>query len=952
MSEQKSVVETVYFIGCGVLGPDVNHVVKAINLQLQRKMLPGGLHNDPDLLREKLQKAIDEAAADSTCTRIIVGYGLCGTGTVGIAAPKDIPLVFPRVQDCIALFLGSDQAYRDEFAKHPGTFYISSGWYQEKEQYKENQDRKVWLGKEAMGCKELQEKYGKKRGQKIIDFFSTWQQNYQRAAFIDTGSGKAKRYEEYARKMATDYNWKYQRIKGSLALIERLLTTTESDDQILVVPPEHVTIYSGIDNGLSSAVSMDQEFVGSPEPRHISFGAPEKEKIEITYGLGVDAGGTYTDVAIYDFASKKVQSKNKALTTKWDFSIGIEAALAGLDNEILAKVELVSVSTTLATNAIVEGEGQKAGFLLMPGPGGIPDEINSHTPKCVIAGSMSISGIEKESINVGEIRKTAQQMIERDGVSAFAISGYGSIANPAHEQQVKAILEDETGMVVCCGHEYSDLLNFAVRGQTAILNARIIPRMLKFFGELRAMLGKQNITAPLMVVKGDGTLMSSAMAMQRPVETILSGPAASVAGAKLLTGMDNATVVDIGGTTTDTADLVDGLVEVCNKGARVGGFQTHVKALDMRTIGLGGDSQISWEKEKLFLGPRRVGPIVWAASHSSTGVDIALDFIESSVRKGQVRSFSQVILVATEGEISFALTEQEKTLYSLLKERPYSLDEIAQRLGLMSSQFIPTERLEGSGLVQRCSLTPTDLLHVNGSFVKWNPEPAKRLVGVFAKLCRMEEEALVTFLIQKFENNLAEEIFKKQLEKDVDTNEEHTTLSKLLMDSIIFKNNSNYSIDVTLKNPIIGIGAPVDYFLPAAGGKLNAKVIIPKDADVANALGAITSNIVIKKKISIKPGPQGGFIVEGISGAKTFSQIDAAESLAIEHLEKLILNLAKKAGTASERIEMEIVDKVVKTTNGSNLFMGREITATLKGTPALQQREGAHDEELHAVIMC
>lgn len=143
--------------------------------------------------------------------------------------------------------------------------------------------------------------------------------------------------------------------------------------------------------------------------------------------------------------------------------------------------------------------------------------------------------------------------------------------NPSHELEVKKILQQETGMVVTCGHELSNLLNFIVRAQTAVLNVRIVQRMIKFFKELDCVLKARGINAPVMVVKGDGTLMSSVMAKERPVETILSGPAASVAGAKLLTGLDDATVVDIGGTTTDIADLSEGIVNVCESGARVGG---------------------------------------------------------------------------------------------------------------------------------------------------------------------------------------------------------------------------------------------------------------------------------------------------------------------------------------------------------------------------------------------
>ena len=939
MSGSLDVTDTVYFIGCGVLGPDVSFVAQQKKLSLQKKMLPGGLHNTPDVLREKLQAAIHEAAADQSCKRIIVGYGLCGNGSVGIWAPKNIPLVFPKVQDCIALFLGSDQAYRDQFSKYPGTFYISSGWYLEKEKAKENKAQKVWLGNEAMGCEEVKEKYGEKRGKDIIDFFSTWQQNYQRAAFIDTGSGKTWRHEEYAKKMAKDFNWEYQPIKGSLALITKLLCATESDADILVVPPGKVTIYSSIANGLGAAVSTEEGRGGATISRSVTLGEKSEANVDVSYGLGVDAGGTYTDAAIYNFHEKRVCSKNKALTTKWDFSVGIHEALAGLDQEMLGHIELVSISTTLATNSIVEGEGQKAGLLLMSGPGSIPDELEYHSSKAVIGGSMTIAGVEKEPVNPEEVRRAAREMIERDGVSAFAVTGFGSIANPLHEQQVKKILQDETGFVVCCGHEFSDLLHFGVRGQTAILNARIIPRMLKFFKELGRVLEEHHIQAPVMVVKGDGTLMSSKVAIKRPVETILSGPAASVAGARLLTGLDNTTVVDIGGTTTDTADLVDGLVEVCAHGAEVGGFRTHVKALNMRTVGLGGDSQIAWKNDTLTLGPRRMGPIVWAGFRSTSGVDQALEYMESCMRRGRGKTLTPVVLVGVGGEIPFTPTEKEKKLYDMLRLRPYALDELVEPLGFISNQFIPTARLEEAGLVQRCSLTPTDLLHLKGSFRKWDTEPAERLLHIFSKQSGLLPEELIETVLKKFETSLAEEILTKQLARDVDVTKEHTQLSRHFIDSIIQGGNKGYSIDVTLEHPIVGIGAPVAYFMPAAGRILHAKVKIPEDADVANALGAITSNIVIRKKLSIKMGQLGGFSVQGVSEAPSFPQIETAEEWAIEYLYKEILALAKQAGTRCEVVTIEIVDKEATARNGANLFLEREMSGVLIGAPDLFENE-------------
>lgn len=929
---------TVYFIGCGVLGPDVNHVAAKLNLDFKKKMLPGGLHSNPDLLRQKLQESINEAATDRSCIRIIVGYGLCGKGTVGIHAPQDIPLVFPKVHDCIALFLGSDRAYKEEFQKFPGTFYISTGWYLENEKPKENKGNQIWIGKEAMGTMEITEKYGEKSGKEIIDFFSTWQANYQRAAFIDTGIGKADQCAKHARQMAEKYNWQYQAIKGSLSLVTQLLTATESDDQILLVPPGHITMYSAIDNGLGVAPSIEQAGSGNSGSRHLVFGESEQETTEVgvTYGLGIDAGGTYTDAVIYDFKQKNVQSKNKALTTKWDFSIGIDKALGGLDQSILHQLSLVSVSTTLATNAIVEGEGQKAGLLLMPGPGGVTSILISHSPRAVITGQMSIAGQEKQPVDPEEIRTVARRMIEHDGVTAFAVSGFGGTINPAHELEVKKVLVEEFGMAVCCGHELSNLLNFAVRAQTAVLNARIIPRMIKFFRELGLILEKKNISAPVMVVKGDGTLMSSAMAKERPVETILSGPAASVAGAKLLTGLDNATVVDIGGTTTDTADLAEGLVEVCEDGARVGGLATHVKALNMRTVGLGGDSFIQWAKGELLLGPRRVAPIVWADANSRGGVDEALNYMESCLAGNRDAGFSQFVLVAMEGRFPFEPTKEETALYNLLLERPRCPDELASLLNITSARFLTTQRLEESGFVQRCGLTPTDLLHMNGSFIKWNPTAAHRLVGIFSAITGKQPDQLVELVIEQFEKDLACEIFKKQLARDIIVDDERpTTLSRHLMERILSGGKSNYSINVQLQQPLVGIGAPVHFFLPGAGKILGAEVIIPKDADVANALGAITSHILIKQQLSIWPAQAGGFFLQGVAGGRQFNHIDDAEIWALDHLVEKVQEMAKLAGTSCSKVKVEVVDRIVDAADGTSLFLERNIYASLSGRPDL-----------------
>ena len=110
-------------IACGVLSLDIQRLAQGLDLDISLRFLPGGLHERPAELRRQLQAAIDEVAGVDQYDRIAIGYGLCGQGTVGLQS-RGIPLAIPRVHDCIALFLGSDSAYRREFSRFPGTYYI------------------------------------------------------------------------------------------------------------------------------------------------------------------------------------------------------------------------------------------------------------------------------------------------------------------------------------------------------------------------------------------------------------------------------------------------------------------------------------------------------------------------------------------------------------------------------------------------------------------------------------------------------------------------------------------------------------------------------------------------------------------------------------------------------------------------------------------------------------
>jgi len=944
-----------YVVACAVLAIDMKLTAKKLGRKLEYKFLEAGLHNNPKLLSEKLQKAIDQISAKEDGDRIIIGYGICGKGTIGIKA-RNIPLVIPKVHDCISLFLGGDREYKDQFSKFPGTYYLSAGWCEEKAQPMSQRRQQAYFGSEKFIFDDLVKSHGEKTATHTFKFLNSWQKNYQRAAFIETNAGNSAKYEAQAKEMAREYKWEYAKIKGNPSLIKKMITQETSTPEILVVPPTHVIGFDPITSTLSANPVWDglendqQNSHGKQSPVEIRTQGPVQDPTQnqkqglngssyIKTGLGIDAGGTYTDAVIYDLETRITLCKAKSLTTKWDFTIGIEKALKKLDQKQLLSVELVALSTTLATNAIVENQGQKVGMILMTSHG-LADNV-SYRPKALVKGELDITGRERKAVDPQEIRQVADKMMNHQNVTAFAVSGYAGSINPAQELEVKKILRKHTGLFVCCGHELSDSLNFQTRAITAMLNARIIPRLAALLLDLEKVMKTNKIKAPIVVVKGDGTLMGAKMAKQRPVETILSGPAASVAGARHLTGITNALVVDMGGTTTDTAALKDNRVSLNESGSNVGGNRTHVKALEIRTAGLGGDSQILFEQGKFSIGPQRVAPIAWLSQTHPEAVK-AIEFLSRNLSRYAVSTKKMQILTLTESVRDLVLNPLEEKLVCLLKERPYSIDELVIKMDLLSIASLPLNRLEENFVIQRCGLTLTDLLHITGQFVKWDKDLARTYCSMLSFLSKKDMDALVPYLIEKGINQLTMELLKRQLDDETNPDTMDTCpVCKVLMDNLLSGGNDSYSMTINIKRPIIGIGAPIEFFLPRAAKNLGAKAILPKDADVANAIGAITSNVVVQKQMRIIPGGQGGFIVEGIAGTRKFRHFEAADAFARDALTQMVLDLALSAGTSCRTVELKTRDQIPKTSAGEPIFMGRIIMGSLTGRPDIVVKETA-----------
>lgn len=662
---------------------------------------------------------------------------------------------------------------------------------------------------------------------------------------------------------------------------------------------------------------------------------PAKPSTVSRLGLGIDAGGTYTDVVICDFQSDRILQKAKALTTKWDFTIGIGQALNQLDADVLQQVDLIALSTTLATNAIVEGRGQPVGLLLMPPYGFFDEEDVFHRPFRVIQGKLEIDGTILAPVNPDQVRRFIHELIDKDGVRAFAVCGYASHVNPAHELEVKDMIRQECNLSVTCGHDVSEGLNYRIRAITAVLNGQIIPYLEALIDHVQVVLKQRGIHATLMVVKSDGSLMSAKAARQRPIETLLSGPAASVSGARYLSGLNEAIVLDMGGTTSDTAIIKGGRVLTCDEGAYVGGRQTHVKALDMRTTGLGGDSHITCKHRVLSIGPRRVAPFCWLARQSGAW-PAALEWIDRRVDKNDSSAGGMDMMYLNVQETPMALDNTEKRIMEALMHGPLSLDELSNRVGIIAWQLLPLERLEESHIIQRCGLTPTDVLHATGQLSLWDADAAKQACSIYSRLLGISSEDLTTKILRQVIHHMAVELLKMQLADDVDPDDlEHSPTTMVMVNNLLNGGGEGYDVSVKLHRPIVGIGAPVHFFLPQAALLLGTESVVPPHADVANAIGAITSCVFVHQRIEICPNDAEMFAILGLEGTPVYADLEEATRHATEELRRNVLRLASIAGTDSTTVEIIQNDRSAPITNGSKLFIGRRIEARVTGRPRI-----------------
>ena len=638
--------------------------------------------------------------------------------------------------------------------------------------------------------------------------------------------------------------------------------------------------------------------------------------------LGIDAGGTFTDLAFLCGEPLAVGAKVKTPTLHDDLIVTIESGmdliLQQVDRE---QIRAVNLATTLATNAIVEGKLRPMGLILI---GYDRESVDAAKTRGefgtdlvrLIAGGHDARGNEAEPLDEIALGQALEELGPQ--VEALAISGYFSVRNTSHERRAREMaLQRLPQLHITCGHELASDLNAIKRATTASLNAGLIPIVMDLLRCVEQVCAQRGVKAPITVVRGDGSLVSADWAALHPIEMVLSGPAGSACGACFLAGAAQmgrpSWAVDIGGTTTDIINLDrQGKPALSPEGATVGKHRTLVKAIDIYTFGLGGDSRACHSRErKLTLGPRRVQPLCVAAQEYPQ----------------IMREMEQLLRIGYHGEPLFVFPGRrnnassgfEKRVLAALLRGPRSMAALLEKESMANLCQIELEDMETRGLVKFAGFTPTDALHILGLLDKWEGRASE----LGARLLSLEEDRDPRLMARQVcdlaVRMISFQVFRKSFSRlglRLRPEGEGEEVFNLALERF-GKREDGPQVLLDLNAALIGVGAPSWAFMGQAGELLHQQALLPDSAEVAGAVGAAVGSFSLNYAVLINPLAAGGFRVHHPLGVRDYEDLEEAAEQTRASMLPWILERAKKAGAVRPQVEFERQDDEAWITGGT-----------------------------------
>jgi len=670
--------------------------------------------------------------------------------------------------------------------------------------------------------------------------------------------------------------------------------------------------------------------------------------------LGIDTGGTYTDSVLVD-ERQQIVAAAKCLTTRHDLALGIGNSLAKLPQDALRSVDLAALSTTLATNTVVEGRGAPVGVLL-PGyrdqqvrKSGLLDILDKDLV-VTLPGGHDALGNEQHPLDEEAATRAIKALSSK--VSAFAVSSLFGVRNPVHEIRLRELVTSLCARPVTCGHELTRNLDAPRRALTVALNARMVPVIHELIAAVQKIMRDMKLNAPLMMVTGNGSLVNTETALKQPVCTVLSGPAASVVGACALSGARNAIIADMGGTTTDIAVVTGGQPELGSDGVRIGDLKPMVEAVRVISTGLGGDSEVRFSGSSgIEIGPRRVVPLC-LLGQQFPGV---VEALKGQLGKAPNRRNNRFALRLESNEVLLArCSGSELRAWEMLSEQPIELDEIVETDREVARAIGHLQRM---GLVIYSGFTPSDAAHVLDLSSHWNREAAELAALVWARQMRhvygfgrwREGDAIAPsqHVALRVDWRIRRALVEAGLHQHrklgrFEAKDATRLLAELVCESSGAPGKSEdsgslFQFKFATDHPVVAVGAPAATFFPDAAEHLGVELTVPQRAEVANAYGAVMGSVVQRAHVIVTQPTRGRYIVHSDQAPKHFDKLNEAIETAREIARERVGEMARAAGAGAIDIQLSSDEKHVRHDVDGDLFLEARITATATGRPNIQQ---------------
>ena len=580
-------------------------------------------------------------------------------------------------------------------------------------------------------------------------------------------------------------------------------------------------------------------------------------------GIGVDTGGTFTDIVLFDLSARRILRKAKTPTTHGDYTVCIGQAFQALNLAPAESAALrrVALSTTLATNTVAEERIHPAALVIEAADVRIPPDF--HPWLAALGSRIGFDAVEVVPVSEREVLEKTRPLA--GAVDSFAISGYASTRNPGHEQRIAALLRRAYGKPVVLGSELTHQLDFLQRARAAALNAGLLPVILEWLRAVKATLADLRIACPLYIVKGDGSLMDEKEALLRPVHTLFSGPAASLQGGLFLSGAADAVVVDVGGTTTDIGWARGGRGRLRPGGVRINGRQIAVDGLDMATFGLAGDSRlrVAGSGEFRFENQRAL-PFCRAAQRypgftlAGLEAELADEWHFGDPELLELAGLDELRLGAgANGQTAPALTGPQALIVEALRRGPVRLKALRQAAGEQGFTGHVQELIRKRVAV-RIALTPTDLFCAEGRLPVFSAADARHAIALYARMLDRTPADLHARLADTARRQASAVLASFLLDLEPPLEPEGPVMARLVDLLLAPEGGPGTALDLDPRHPIVLVGAGAPVLYGRAPASLLRRMVTPPDGDVANALGAVTSRFLLRESVTVEPLRNGG----------------------------------------------------------------------------------------------